>query len=281
MFGNQFKFNSVLKQPGYNDPVSAAISVGGSLIGGAMQSDAAQSAADTQAATAANQMELQKQIFNIQNAQQSPYRAAGYSTLNRLGSMLPGTYTQYDAQGNPIGTATGTDYLTRQFTNQDLNANLAPNYAFQLEQGRQATQNAANATGGLVGGNALKAIQDYSQNFAGNAYQQAFNNYQTQRGNIYNTLASMAGLGQAANQQSNTLATNYGTNVANLATGAAAAQAAGQVGSANAISNALGNAGNMFTLSRILGQGGGIENAGGIMNLAPSQSLDYYLGYNA
>lgn len=266
MFGNQFKFSSVLKQPGYNDPVSAAVSVGGSLIGGAMQAGAAEDAAAMQAKTAADQMALQKQIFDIQNAQNAPYRATGYSTLNRLGSMLPGTYTQYDAEGKPIGTATGTDYLTRQFNAQDLNANLAPNYAWQLGQGQQATQNMANAVGGLVGGNALKAMQDYTQNFAGNAYQQAFSNYNTQRSNIYNTLASMAGIGQAAQGASNTLASNYGTNVGNLATGAAAAQAAGTVGAANAMSGALGNAGNMYSLSRMLGQGGGISNPFGNSN---------------
>ena len=47
---------------------------------------------------------------------------------------------------------------------------------------------------------------------------------------------------------------NYGTNVANLATGGAAAEAAGRVGAANAISGGIQNAGNMFALSRILGQ---------------------------
>jgi len=47
---------------------------------------------------------------------------------------------------------------------------------------------------------------------------------------------------------------NYGTNVANLATGGAAAEAAGRVGAANAYSGALQNAGNAFALSRILGQ---------------------------
>ena len=230
-------------------------SVASSVIGGALSSKASKSAANQQAQTAQQQMELQKEIFDTQNAQLAPQRAAGYTALNQIGALMPGQYTQYDAQGNPIGTATGTGYLTRQFTNEDLNANLAPNYAFQLGQGQAALGSQLNVGGGLVSGNTLKAMQDYSQNFAGNAYQQAFANYQTQRGNIYNTLASIAGIGQSAQNASNTLATNYGTNTANLATGAAAAQAAGTVGSANAWAQGLGGAANQLQLYNFLNPG--------------------------
>lgn len=252
------------------------IMAGASIISGLMGSDAASSAADTQTATAAQQMALQKQIFDIQNAQLAPQRATGYNALNQIGALGSGQYQQYDAQGNPIGTATGSGYLTHQFGNADLNAQLAPNYAFNLQQGQQATQNASNATGGLVGGNALKSLQDYTQNFAGNAYQQAFANYNTQRGNIYNTLASMAGIGQSAQNASNTLASNYGTNVSNLATGSAAAQAAGQIGSASALSGGITGAANAFALNRLLNQNGNITGAGGIMNLGASPSFDQY-----
>ena len=230
----------------------ALIGAGASLIGSSMSASAAKKAAaqQTQAANQAN--ELQRQIFETQNAQLAPQRAAGYNALNTIGSLMPGQYTQYDAEGNPIGTQTGTGYLTRQFTAQDLNANLAPNYAWQLGQGQAALGNQLNVAGGLVGGNTLKAMQDYTQNFAGNAYQQAFSNYQAQRGNIYNTLASIAGIGQSAQNASNTLATNYGTNTANLATGAAAAQAAGTVGAANAYSQGLGGAANQYQLYNFL-----------------------------
>jgi hypothetical protein len=247
--------------------VGGALSLGSALIGGSSASDAAQIQAD--AANAANAQQLA--IFNTQNAQLAPQRAAGYNALNQIGALLPGQSTTYDANGNPIGTQTGTGYLTKPFTNADLNANLAPNYAFQLQQGQGALNNQLNSAGGLVSGNTLKAIQDYSQNFAGNAYQNAFNNYQAQRGNIYNTLASIAGIGQSAQSQSNNLATNYGTNSANLMTGAAAAQAAGLVGQANAYSGGINNIANQFQLSNLLGGGGGfgtgygsLPNIGGI-----------------
>ena len=248
--------------------VGGALSLGGALIGGSSATDAAQIQAN--AANAANAQQLA--IFNTQNAQLAPQRAAGYNALNQIGALLPGQSNTYDANGNPIGTQTGTGYLTNQFSNADLNANLAPNYAFQLQQGQGALNNQLNSTGGLVSGNSLKAMQDYSQNFAGNAYQSAFNNYQTQRGNIYNTLASIAGIGQSAQNQSNNLATNYGTNSASLTTGAAAAQAAGLVGQANAYTGGINNLANQFQLSNLLGGSSGgfgtgygsLPNIGGI-----------------
>jgi len=247
---------------GIGSVIGGALSLGGSLISGGAASDAAQTQAN--AANAANAQQLQ--IFNTQNAQLAPQRAAGYNALNQIGALLPGQSTTYDANGNPIGTQTGTGYLTNQFSNADLNANLAPNYAFQLQQGQGALNNQLNSAGGLVSGNSLKAMQDYSQNFAGNAYQQAFSNYQSQRGNIYNTLASIAGIGQSAQNQSNNLATNYGTNSANLTTGAAAAQAAGLVGQANAYTGGINNIANQFQLGSLLGSNSynSLPNIGGI-----------------
>lgn len=248
------RFVGILKHPGYNDPFSAAIMAGGALIGGAMSADAAEDASRMQSDTAREQARIQKEIFDIQNRQQAPFRGTGYTALNQIGNLLPGQYTKYDTEGQPIGTGTGTGYLTKEFTNLDLNQYLAPNYAFQLGQGQNALRNQLNATGGLVGGNALQGLQDYTQNFAQNAYGNAFNQFQTQRGNIYNTLAGIAGIGQTAVGQTGNALQNYGTNVANLATGGAAAEAAGRVGAANAYSGALQNAGNAFALSRILGQ---------------------------
>jgi hypothetical protein len=250
--------------------IAAAI-VGGSVVSGIMGSNAAEDAANTQAAAADRQAAQQKQIFDIQNKQQEPYRGAGYSALNTIGSMLPGEYQKYDAQGNPIGTATGTGYLTKEFTNLDLNNYLSPNYNFQREQGEGATRNLFNATGGLVGGNAQKGLIDYNQNFAGNAYNNAFNQFQTSRGNIYNTLAGIAGIGQTATNQTGANASNYGTNIANLDVGSANARAAGIVGGANAISGGIQNAGNMFMLSNLLSQKGtvpgytgGYSSGGGV-----------------
>lgn len=108
----------------------AAAVVGGAaigLIGSSMSASAAESGAQKQYdATMAGQQQ-QLEMFNKLNAQNAPYRSAGYGALNTLQSMLPGQYQKYDATGQPIGgLSTGTGELTRMFTNKDLTSQLAP-----------------------------------------------------------------------------------------------------------------------------------------------------------
>ena len=166
---------------------------------------------------------------------------------------------KYDANGNPIGTTTGaSDYLTHQFNAADLAAGLAPNYNFMLQQGQMANQRAANAAGGGFSGNALQGLNKFTQDYAGNAYQNAFNNYQTQRSNIYNTLAGIAGIGQTGQGQTNTAQQNYANAASQLGVGSAAAQAAGLTGQTNALANTVGNVGNTYLLASLLGQKGSI-----------------------
>jgi hypothetical protein len=217
-----------------------------------MQADAAGNAANMQAASAAEAQRQQREMFDIQNKQNAAGRGAGYQGFNQIRSMLPGQYTQYDEQGNAIGQATGQDYLTRQFNAQDFQQNVDPGYAFRLQQGQLANQAMANKAGGLIGGNALQGLNEYNQGAASQEYANAFNRFQTQRGNIYNTLASIAGLGQTAQGQQNQLAQNFANTQTGLITGAGAAQAAGQVGAANALGGAFGNIGNTLAFGQMM-----------------------------
>ena len=257
-------------------PIGFAIMAGAGLLGGAMQADAAKSAANTQAAAAKDAAAQQKAMFDIVNAQQQAGRGAGYESFNQIRSMLPGQYTKYDENGKPIGTATGTDYLTHQFNAQDFQNNLDPSYQWRLQQGLAAAQNQANQGGGLISGNALKGIQDYAQGAASTEYQNAFNRYQTQRSNIYNTLASIAGIGQTAQQQANTAANNYVNAQTGLTTAAGAAQAAGQIGAANAISGGLQGAGSSYMLSQFLKNP---NTGGGLMTSAQGAPFMDYSNY--
>ena len=225
-----------------------------SMAGALAQAAAAKYAADQQTAAAKYAQDLQQKRFETINAQYAPQRGAGYSALNQIRGMLPGQYQQYDEQGKPLGMATGTDYLTRQFTPQDLYAGLAPNYNFMLQQGQQAAQRQVNLGGGGLGGNALRAMQQYTQDYAGNAYQNAFGNFQTQRNNIYNTLAGIAGIGQTA-QNTTAQAGQAATNaISQLGVGSAAAQAAGITGAANAVAGGAQNYGSNQILQAILQQ---------------------------
>ena len=240
---NTGAINTALANAGLTSLLGSGAQAVGSYLSGQSQADAAKQAA-------ANQMSM----FNTINNQLQPQRGAGYSALNQIRGMLPGQYTTYGETGQPTGTAQGTDYLTRQFSPQDLYAGLAPNYNFMLQQGQQANQRQANLGGGLIGGNALRGLEDYTQNYAQNAYQGAFNNFNTQRTGIYNTLAGIAGLGQQAVNTGAQTGQNAVTAAGQLGVGSAAAQAAGNVGAANAVQGGLQNYQNNQLLQAILGQ---------------------------
>jgi hypothetical protein len=234
--------------------ISGATGLGSALI----TSDAAKKAADIQSAAAQNASALQGQMFNTINQQQAPYRSAGYGALNQLGNLGTGTFQMYDSAGNPTTMGTGTGYLQHQFGPADLTAGLAPNYDFMLSQGQMANQRQANVGGGAIGGNALQGLNKFTQDYAGNAYQNAFNNYQSQRTGIYNTLAGIAGIGQTGQTATNTAAQNATTAQSQLGVGSAAAQAAGNIGTASAYGNALGTLGSNLTLATLLNQRGNV-----------------------
>ena len=166
-------------------------------------------------------------VYNQQVGFQQPYQDVG-----RAGSQ---------------GLIDNQGYLTHQFDANDLNAQLAPNYAFQLQQGQMANQRAANMGGGSLGGNALKGLQDYTQNYASGAYQNAFNNYNTQRQNIYSTLAGMANIGTTSAGQLASLGNTYGSNMGSL--------------SSNLGSNLTTNTGNLLNAGTAYG-----SNTAGVTN---------------
>jgi len=188
-----------------------------------------------QGATASSQKAL-GDVYNQQLQYQAPYQAAGVGAVNELAGMNP--------------------YLTHQFNAADLQAGLAPNYDFMLQQGQQANQRAANVGGGALGGNALTGLNQFTQNYAGNAYQNAFNNYQNQRTGIYNSLAGIAGIGQTANTGAGTAGQNFSQGTVGLNTGLANAQAASTIGQAQAGAGGLSNLTNSFFLASLLGSKG-------------------------
>jgi hypothetical protein len=210
----------------------ALIGAGGSIVGGFLGASGAQKAANTQAAAAREAIAQQQRMFDIQNEQQRPYREAGYSALSDIANMKP--------------------YLTQKFGAEEFQAGIDPSYNFRLAQGNLATTNLRNQAGGLVSGNTLQGLTDYGQGSASQEFQNAFNRFQTQRGNIYNTLAGIAGIGQTAQKQTSDLAQNTAGNIGQATIGIGNAIAGGQVGTANAYSNAIQGAGNAYMMSSLL-----------------------------
>jgi hypothetical protein len=215
--------------------VTAAVVGGGAVlnyVSGQNQAKAAREAAQLQADAAANAQRIQQEQFNLINEQQRPQRELGYKGVNQISEMMP--------------------YLTKQFGPQDLQAGLAPNYDFMLSQGQGINAAKANQAGGMIGGNALQGLNQFTQDYAGNAYQNAFNNYQTGQTNIYNRLAGIAGIGQTAQGAVNAAGTNLANNLSSLGVGSAAAQGAGTIGAANAYGNAASNIANNATLASLM-----------------------------
>jgi len=200
--------------------------IGSTLVGGYLSGKGAKDAANIQAEASDRAAELQNEQFKIINEQQAPYRNAGYQTLDTLA----------------LGLKPGGQFM-QKFDANSLNDYLAPNYEFMREQGLGATRNLANATGGLVGGNALRGLTTFAEDYAKNAYQDAFNNYNTNQTNIFNRLAAVAGLGQTANQSTANAGMQSAQSIADIMTGGANATAAGIMGQSNAYANMANNIG--------------------------------------
>jgi hypothetical protein len=200
-----------------------------SLISGITGSQAAQSAAETQARSAAEARQLARDIFNEQKALQEPFRTAGITAQNQLLTLL----------GLPGGTQ-GAEYgkYARPFGMQDFQAD--PGYAFRLSEGMKALEASRAAKGGLLSGATGKALSRYGQDLASQEYGNAFNRFQTERVNRLQPLGALMGTGQAAAAGQAGYAGQYGQTAGGLTTDIGATQAAGGLGSAKAISNALG-----------------------------------------
>ena len=196
---------------------------GGTIIGGYLSSQGQQNAANTQANAAQAQQGNLLAAGQQASQQFTPYAGAGTTALSNL--------------------ASNNAYFNKQFTNADLNANLAPNYAFMLNQGQGATIENANVGGG--GSNVNLANQQFTQNYAQNAYQNAFNNFQAQRGNINTMNMNQAQLGLAGATGSANAQLGTATNVAGLGIGSANASAASQIAQGNIYGGAANTLGNI------------------------------------
>ena len=209
-------------------------------LGAQEQAGAAENAANLQYQGTLAASRQQREMFDILNKQQEPYREAGYGALTKINKMLP--------------------QFTRQFTAADLNANLAPNYEFMRQQGLGATAQGANVAS--PGSNVDLAKTIFAENYAKSGYQDALTNWRNQQTDIFNRLSGIAGIGQTAQGQAQNLGSATSTNLANLATGGANALAGGQIGAANAQAGGLQNIGNSAMMYAMLKPTNSFSNIG-------------------
>ncbi len=227
--------------------------VAGAIAGSAVLGAVASNQASKTQANAANQStDLQRQMFETQQAQQKPFYDAGVTAENRMLDLL--------GLSSNSGAA-GYGSLSKPFSMNDFQAD--PGYAFRLSEGTKALDRTAAARGGLISGGALKAATRYGQDAASQEYTNAFNRYQVNRANILNPLQSLTGAGQTSANTLGSDAGAFGVNAGNNIIGAGNARASGYVGGANAIAGGVGqyvnNQNQMAFLNRFYPMGGGVS----------------------
>ena len=103
----------------------------------------------------------------------APWREQGGNALNRLGRASEGDLSDF---------------------------NTSPGYQFRLDEGTRNLENRFSARGG--GGNAMRALAEYGQNFASNEF-----------GNWWNRQAGLSGVGQSATGQTAAAGANAANNI--------------------------------------------------------------------
>lgn len=214
--------------------------VGGAAIG-AISSN---SAANKQVDQAQKGLDYQKTQDERNAANQQPYIDAAKTVLPNITNEL-----------QPGGQ------FNRSVTAQDITNNMSPDYAFTLEQGQKAVNNAEASQGRYGSGAGVKALDQYTTGLAGQYANQAFQNYQNNLTGQYNRLSSLTGLGQtgASNLGGQSLSAAQG--IGNMYTQQGNASAAGAVGVGNAISKPLSAYGTLGMASNLAGNTSNGTNA--------------------
>lgn len=158
-------------------------------------------ASQTQEKTNQDLINFQKDVFEQQRADSAPWRDIGAQSLQQL----------------QAGIERG-DYLPGQFS---FNFESDPGYQFRLSEGINALDKSASARGRLLSGAQDRAITRYASNLASQEYGNAFNRAATEYGmesgrrqNQFNQLASLANIGQVANQSDVNARQNMASGVA-------------------------------------------------------------------
>ena len=296
--------------------VGAGTSLAGSIIGSnAAQTAASQQATQAQAGLAFqeqvwNQQQQNQQPF-LSAGQQS---IAQLTQALQNGTYGPGSLTAPTLSAAPTFSGAPPAAFTAPTAQQ---AAQTPGYQFELQQGTNALMRQQAATGGGVGGGTLKSLERFGTNLADTTYNDVFNrSLSTYQAGLQGYGAQLQGYGaqlqgwqagtnaqlaqfqaqeQAQAQGFQELAApahigegsavNLGqsgqaasVNVGNLMGTLGNAQAAGTVGSANALMNGITGAGNNVSQSLLLQMlmGGGFSGGGSAAgNAMTSQSNSF------
>lgn len=219
--------------------VAGIASAGASAFGASEQASTAETGAKLQAKEQADALAFQEKQFETQQANEAPFIKAGQGAVNSLSQYAPFT----------APTA--------------AQAEATPGYEFTLGQGEEAIAKENAATGNVFSGNELTAADRYSTGLANSTYNDVYNrSLGTYEANL-NRLQSLAGEGltsagqlgsegQAAASNVGNIDIATGRNIAEEMNNAAAAEASGYAGGANALTGTVNSLSQYALLNSIL-----------------------------
>lgn len=244
--------------------LAAAGSIGSAVIG----SNAASTASQQQATSDQAAIAEQQRQFNIEQQNSAPFVSAGQQSI---GDVMAGINSGKFGPGS-------TGAVPANFTAPTLaEAQASPGYEFAAQQGSKGILEASAASGGAISGGTSKALQGYETNLANSTYGDVFSRaMQGYQANLAGYGAKLAGqqqefgqlfapaqLGSGSTAAINQTGSTSATNIAQLMQSLGTSQAAGTVGSANAISSGIGGATNGISqallLSKLFGKTPGIQ----------------------
>jgi hypothetical protein len=191
------------------DPVTALVVGGTQVVGGMMQADAAEDAANLQAGAAGQGIAEQRRQFDALQALLKPYTEAGVPALEQQQAFL--------GLRGPDAEQAAIDRISSGAGFQE-----------SVRQGEEALLQRASATGGLRGGNIQGALAQFRPALLNQALEQQ-----------YSRLGGMTQLGQRSAAGVGAAGMESGTNVANLLSQQGAALAGGELGQAKAYGQVL------------------------------------------
>ena len=216
--------------------------VGSTIIGSAVQSDAARRASNTQSKATDAAIGEQRRQFDLTRADTQYLRDAG-----------PGALAEYQRLNNTPTSA--------------ADAQADPGYAFAQQQGQLGLDRKIAAMGGRVSGRALKASSEFN---AGNATR-FYGAADQRRENRLQRIAALLGISQGAVSTSAAAGANSSNAISDLISSQGNATAAGQVAQGNIWGNAVNQLGAAF------GRGASPNAINATYNL-PNYAIDPYGG---
>lgn len=214
------------------DPVTALVVGGTQVVGGIMQADAAEDAANIQAGAAGQGITEQRRQFDALQALLKPYTEAGLPALEQQQAFLG--LRGPDAERAAIERIQG-----------------GVGFQEAVRQGEEALLQRASATGGLRGGNVQAALAQFRPALLNQAIEQQ-----------YSRLGGMTTLGQQSAAGVGAAGMETGTNIANLLGQKGAALAGGELGQAKAYGQVLNMPAQFLGMQYGAGRGGSVGTPG-------------------